>query len=105
MVNELVTLDSEVVISNDVVSRELEGEAVILNLASGTYFGLDPVGTRIWSLVQEDGSLRRVFEILQQEYDVTPRRLEGDILRLVEVLCANGLLRVAPLQERLTARA
>jgi len=105
MVNDQVTLESEVVISNDVVSRELEGEAVILNLASGTYFGLDPVGTRIWSLVQEDGSLRRVFEILQQEYDVTPGRLEGDILRLVEVLCAHSLLRVAPLQERLTARA
>jgi hypothetical protein len=105
MVNEQLTLESEVAISNDVVSRELDGEAIILNLASGTYFGLDPVGTRIWWLVQENGSLRRIFEVLQQEYDVTPGRLEEDILRLVEVLCANGLLRVTPLQEPLTARA
>ena len=105
MVNEQLTLESEVAISNDVVSRDLEGEAIILNLASGTYFGLDPVGSRIWSLVQDNGSLRRIFEVLQQEYDVTPGRLEIDILRLVEVLCANGLLRVATLQERLTARA
>jgi hypothetical protein len=44
------------------VSRDLEGEAVILNLESGTYFGPDKVGTQIWTLLQEDGSLRRAFE-------------------------------------------
>ncbi|PYO19380.1 MAG: hypothetical protein DMD85_18645 [Candidatus Rokuibacteriota bacterium] len=37
-------------IRKDVVFRELEGEMVLLNLATGVYFGLDPVGTRIWTL-------------------------------------------------------
>src|SRR5215472_7857996 len=91
-----VSLEATVAIHRDVVSRELEGEAIILNLESGTYFGLDSVGTRIWSLLQEDGSLRRTFELLEQEYDVEPERLKADILRLVEELCSNHLLSVAP---------
>lgn len=93
---EEVSLEARVAIHGDVVSRELEGEAIILNLESGTYFGLDSVGTRIWALLQEDGSLRRTFELLEQEYDVEPERLKADILRLVEELRANDLLSVAP---------
>ena len=92
MTEKEISLESRVVVNDDVVSRELEGEAVILNLESRTYFGLDPVGTRIWSVLQEDGSLRRAFEVVLQEYDVAPERLESDILRLVKQLCAKGLV-------------
>jgi hypothetical protein len=99
MAEEEVSLESRVAIGGDVVSRDLEGEAIILNLESGTYFGLDSVGTRIWSLLQEDGSLRRTFELLRQEYDVEPERLKADILRLVEELRSNDLLSVAPPEE------
>jgi hypothetical protein len=99
MPNDNVTLESRVAISDDVVSRDLGGEAAILNLESGIYFGLDRVGTRIWTLLQDYGSLRRVFEAVQQEYDVAPERLEGDLLLLVEELRAKGLLIVSSSQE------
>jgi hypothetical protein len=95
MREEEFSLESRVAISDDVVSRDLEGEAVILNLESGTYFGLDPVGTRIWSILREDGSLRRAFDVVLQEYDVAPEKLEGDILRLVKELRAKGLVRLS----------
>jgi hypothetical protein len=94
MTEKEISLESRVEISGDVVSRELEGEAVILNLESGTYFGLDPVGTRIWSLLQEHRSLRRVFEVVLHEYEVAPERLEGDMLRLVKELRTKGLVRL-----------
>lgn len=99
MAEEEVSLESRVAIGSDVVSRDMEGEAIILNLESGTYFGLDSVGTRIWSLLRKDGSLRRTFELLEQEYDVEPERLKADILRLVGELRANHLLSVAPPEE------
>jgi hypothetical protein len=94
MTEKEISLESRVVVNDDVVSRELEGEAVILNLESRTYFGLDPVGTRIWSVLQEDGSLRRAFEVVLQEYEVAPEKLESDILRLVEDLRSKGLVRL-----------
>ena len=96
-----VSLDCFAIINDDnVVSRELEGEAVMLNLESGVYFGLDEVGTRIWALIQEHGSLRKVFQVMQQEYEVAPQTLESDLLRLVEELRARGLVSVSQRDER-----
>lgn len=66
------------------MSRDLEGQAVILKLESGTYFGLEELGAQIGDLLQEGGSLGRAFEVIHQEYDVSPDTIERDLLRLVE---------------------
>ena len=47
------TLESRIRINDDVLFQELHGEGVLLNLKTGVYFGLDPVGRRIWQLAQE----------------------------------------------------
>ena len=75
-----------------VVFRELDGETVILNLDSGVYYGLDAVGTRIWSLLLEHGTTRAVCEQMEREFDVAPEVLEQDVRRLVGELCDKGLL-------------
>src|ERR1035438_4000788 len=90
------SLQDRIEIPDTVVSRELDGEVVILNLESSIYFGLDPVGSRMWNLVQEHGSLKAVFDLLQQEFDVEPARLEGDLLQLTDRFCERGLARVVP---------
>ncbi len=89
-----VALEQAVRIPNDVIFRELQGEAVILNLASSTYFGLDEVGTRIWRLCETHGSLRAVWEAMQQEFDASSETLRTDLLAFVDELLANGLLAV-----------
>jgi hypothetical protein len=91
-----LSLRDAVTVAPDVVFRELDGEAVILNLESGMYFGLDEVGTRIWQLIQEHGALQRVFETMCDEFDVGSDALERDLLELVDELCAKGLVRTAP---------
>jgi len=93
-----VSLDSVVTISEEAVSRELDGEAVILELESGTYFGLNPVGTRVWALIGQHSSLRGVFDVLRREYDVAPDVLESDLVGLVEQLRAKGLVHVSRAQ-------
>lgn len=80
-----------------VVFRELEGEAVLLNLDSGVYYGLDAVGTRVWALVAEHGTERGVCDQMEREYDVLPEVLARDVARLLGELCEKGLLvAVAP---------
>lgn len=81
--------------SDDVVFRELEGEAVLLNLASGMYFGLDAVGTRIWQLLGEHQALQPVFERMLEEFDVDEQTLRSDLLVLVDRLTEHGLLQPA----------
>ena len=86
-----ISLNDSLVIRPDVVFRELEDEAVLLNLKTGTYFGLDPVGTSIWRLIVQHGSLALVLEAMLEEYEVEPLMLERDLLELCRRLCANGL--------------
>ena len=80
-------------ISDDVVFRDLAGEAVILNLAKGTYFGLDSVGTRIWHLMSEHGSTEEVMKALLAEYEVEEGRLRQDLDNLIRQLIDKGLVR------------
>lgn len=100
MADTQISLRSVVAINKDVVSRDLEGEEVILNLESGIYFGLNGVGTRIWALIQEHRSLGRVFQVMQEEYEVAPAVLEADLLELVDALRQKGLVSVFPADER-----
>jgi len=85
------TLADSIAIPDDVLFRELDGEAVLLNLKTGTYFGLNPVGTRIWQLIVEQRSLARVLDVLASEYDASRDVLAADLLQLAGRLCANGL--------------
>jgi len=88
----IVTLASSLRVGEDVVFRELDGEAVILNLASGVYFGLDPVGTRVWQLIEQHGGLSEVLARLREEYDAAPDVLERDLVDLASQLAAKGLV-------------
>jgi len=88
-----VSLDSRVAVPEDVLFRELDGEAVILNLSTGTYYGLDQTGTRMWALLAEHGTLRAAYDILLAEYEVCEAQLAEDLLALVDKLVSHGLLR------------
>jgi hypothetical protein len=82
-------------VPDDVIHRDLDGEAVILNLKTGTYFGLDAVGTRMWMLIGELGEHDKVLEALLAEFDVDDQRLRGDFDGLVAQLVDHGLLELA----------
>jgi len=76
------------------MSCDLDDEAVVLSLEGGVYFGLNPVGTRIWRLVQQPRTVREVRDCLVGEYDVDPRRGERDLLAFLGQLVAKGLVTV-----------
>jgi hypothetical protein len=81
-----ISLDHTFQISKDAIFRDLDGEAVILDLQSGTYFGLNAVGAHIWQLLVRDGALRTAFDDLCREYDAEPAVLERDLIALVSRL-------------------
>jgi len=84
--------NQKVIISEEALSQEVNGETVILDLNSESYFGLDEVGTRIWQLLQEHGELRKVFDVMLEEFDVDADRLEKDLNELVGELEEAGLV-------------
>ena len=91
-----VSLDSRVRIPDSVVFKELAGETVLLHLDTGVYFGLDPVGTRIWQLLQEHRQLQDVLPALVQEFEVEEEQCRADLLQFGLTLCSHGLLELIP---------
>lgn len=90
-----MTLSDRVVIPAHVMARQVGEETVILDLASGTYFGLDTVGARIWQLMGEGRMLAEVCAAMLAEYEVSADDIERDVMALAETLSSRQLIAVA----------
>lgn len=86
---------SVVVASKEQVSCALGDDVAILNMKNSVYYGLDPVGARIWTLLREPRSIQQVCAAIVDEYDVEPQRCERDVLELLEKMRSEGLIEVA----------
>ena len=75
-----------------VLAQTLAGEAVLLDLKSERYFGLDHTGTRVWQLIAEVGDVQQIFAALVAEFDAPPGRIADDLRALLGRLVAEGLV-------------
>jgi hypothetical protein len=81
--------------SADVVSRVLDGEAVLLDLASGKYLGLNEVATRAWALLGEGKTFGAIHAALLDEFEVPADVLERDLDQLFADMLARGLIKAS----------
>jgi hypothetical protein len=91
-----LTFDKRVRVPDDVLVSDLDGESVILNLKTESYFGLDKVGVRMWAAVTSAESIQAAFEQLADEFDVDPTQLREDLIETIDNLLELGLLEVHP---------
>ena len=89
-----LTLTATVTPRQAVMFQQLQEEAVLLNLDSGLYFGLDPIGTRIWNLLAQGQSLPQIVSTIMAEYEVDIEQCTSDLLKLLGDLEAQGLVAV-----------
>ena len=87
-------LSKQVQLSEDALFQEISGEAVILDLATSTYFGLNQVGARCWQLLQDEKDMNAIYQQLLQEYDVEAAKLQQDLQDLLNQLSAAGLVKI-----------
>lgn len=85
---------SRIKASADVVSRIVDGEAVLLDLASGKYFGLNEVGSCVWEALEQDVTVAALQERLLAEFEVDPTTLRADLNELLSDLERRGLIAV-----------
>ena len=81
-------------ISEEVLSQEVNGETVLLDLEGESYFGLNEVGTRIWQLLQNEPTVVETLNTLSDEYDVSREQLENDVGDLLDKLADAGLIKL-----------
>ena len=90
-----LTIHTQIVASQTALMSELAGEAIILEPASGTYYGLsNQVGIRIWQLIQQPTNIGRVWDAILAEYEVEPEQCRGDVLELLQELVDHNLAEI-----------
>ncbi len=89
-----MNLNQKVTFAETVFAQEVDGEMVLLDMESENYFGLDEVGTAIWQAMQEKETLKDVFDLLFEQYEVEAEMLENDLFDFVGKLVESGLVKV-----------
>lgn len=81
-------------ISSNMLWQEVQGEAVLLDLAGERYYSLNGVGTRVWTLLIRGLSAEEIYADILNEYDVEPEALRRDLVHLLDALETARLVRV-----------
>ncbi|MEN8147743.1 MAG: PqqD family protein [Campylobacterota bacterium] len=89
-----MNLNHKIQFPDTIFAQEVDGEMVLLDMASENYFGLDAVGSDIWQLLQEGKTLQEANDALIEMYDVSPEQLKIDIVEFVQKLIDAGLVQV-----------
>ncbi len=86
--------DTSVVATKNQVYSELEGEAVILHLGSGTYYGLNAAGAHIWDMLRQPRKVAEILAEMMDRFEVDSDRCERDLIGLLQRLSDEGLIEV-----------
>ncbi|MCG3181233.1 MAG: hypothetical protein BIFFINMI_03608 [Phycisphaerae bacterium] len=77
----------------DVAARVIDGEAILINVATGVYYSLDPVGSAVWQLIEAGLTPDQIARRVSADCDVELQTAAPDVKRLLDELLAEGLVR------------
>ncbi len=95
MPHTVLNLDSQVARSSELISTSVSGQTALMSVTNGAYYGLDPVGSRIWELIVEPRRVSSVCEQLLAEFAVDRAKCETQVLAFLQRLANDGLLSVS----------
>ena len=87
-----LTLDSLVVHSKKILSNTIDSETVLLSIEKNSYYGLGPVASQIWCLIEQPITVAALISLLEQQFDVARETCERDVLQFLQQLRSEGLL-------------
>jgi hypothetical protein len=76
----------------NVISRVVDGEAVLVHLGQNKVRVLNPVGARLWELADGRHAVSEIAQMIATEYQVELARAQGDALVFYEDLTGRGVL-------------
>jgi hypothetical protein len=89
-----IGLNSTIKRADDLVSCDLEGETALMSVDQGKYYGLDPIGSRIWALLEQARPVSDLCALLLEEFEVEPWQCEHDVLAFLRDLAQDNLIKV-----------
>jgi hypothetical protein len=91
-----LSLTSRVVRTSDAITAAVAEELVMMDVETGTYYGLNNVGAEIWRLLESPTSTEDLCTALMHSFDVPLERCTAEVLQFLDQLQAKGLVHVVP---------
>jgi len=89
-----ITTESRVSQHKDILASDIDDEKVMMSVEKGQYYGLNPVGSRVWDLIDTPVTVSSLIDVLLLKYDVDREFCERDVLAFLENLYNDGILQV-----------
>lgn len=90
-----IATSSGIIVPDTTLIQESSGEAVILSLATESYYGLDETGTRMWNALTANPSIQSAYESLLGIYEVDETALHSDSMAFIADLVENQLIQIS----------
>lgn len=87
--------ERRVTVPRHVVHRSFAAETVLLNIQTGHYHGMDPVGGRFFETLIASSNVAAATAALAGEYEQPPERIQEDMAQFCSVLLDRGLIELA----------
>ncbi len=94
MPSSSIALHQVVTQSPDLVATSIEGQTALMSIENGAYYGMDPVGSRIWALIEQPRAGSAVVDQLLREFSVERTVCEQQVLAFLQKLAETNLVRV-----------
>jgi hypothetical protein len=95
-----ITVDSVLVREKELAVADVDGRAVVLSLAAGSYFDFNRVATEIWDMLAEPCGVREIFSRLSDRHDVDAATLTHDVTPFLQTLVKERLVQVLAVEEQ-----
>jgi hypothetical protein len=76
----------------DMVTSDIDDEKVMMSIEKGSYYGLDPVGSRVWELIEKPVRVSDLVDTLLTRYDVDRETCEADVAAFLHELEEDGII-------------
>jgi len=80
-------------VNDKVLSSKIGNEAVLMCMEAEYYYGLDPIGSRIWELLTESPkTIEEIIDVLLQEYEVDQETCSKDVYSFIDEMTSRKLI-------------
>lgn len=76
----------------DILSSSIDEETILLSIENSKYYGIDPVGSTIWQIMETSISLESIITTLQSQYNVPQTQCQDDVFQFIESLLKKNLI-------------
>ncbi|MBN1187693.1 MAG: lasso peptide biosynthesis PqqD family chaperone [Bacteroidales bacterium] len=92
MGKHILSLQSIIKRNPEMISSDMDGETVMMSMENGEYYGLDPIGSRIWAIIENETKIEDLIIQLLDEFEVEREQCEEETLSFINDLSGKNLL-------------